>query len=148
MPFVGKDPGALRQCVTRVMPARGFRPRGGCRVHDRDAHYLAASSFFSSSWNSAYAFAPSTPFAFADLIHSCASGSVRLRTSAMKAGLASMICTLAAFSASRPPLSAASHDLPASRASASPDTDMIASWSCFGSLFHLSSFMKKPNDDE
>ena len=56
--------------------------------------------------------------------------------------------TLAAFIASMPPLSAASHERPASRASASPETDEIASWSCLDSLFHLSSFMKKPNDEE
>ena len=59
-----------------------------------------------------------------------------------------MICTLAAFIVSRPTLSAASQALPASRASASPETDMIASWSCFDSLSHFSWFMKKPNDDE
>ena len=39
------------------------------------------------------------------------------------AGLASVICTLAAFIVSRPTLSAASQALPASRASASPETD-------------------------
>ncbi len=41
--------------------------------------------------------------------------------------------------------SAASQALPASRASASPDTEVMASWSALDSLFHLSSFMKKPN---
>ena len=44
-----------------------------------------------------------------------------------------------------PRLSASSQDWPAMRARCSPETFSIASWSCFGSLFHLSSFMKKPN---
>jgi hypothetical protein len=43
--------------------------------------------------------------------------------------------------------SVASHALPASSANGSPDTDAMASWSCFDSLFHLSSFMKKPNEE-
>ena len=33
-------------------------------------------------------------------------------------------------------------------AKASPDTEVMASWSCLDNLFHLSSFMKKPNDEE
>ena len=51
------------------------------------------------------------------------------------------------FISSSAAASVASHALPASSASGSPDTDVMASWSCFDSLFHLSSFMKKPNEE-
>ncbi len=91
--FVGEDPGAARQRVARVRDgSRRFGPPRGHRVGDRAVHHLPAATFFSSSWYSAQALAPSTPLALADLIQSWTSGSVRLRTSATKAGLASMIC--------------------------------------------------------
>src|SRR5712691_2008182 len=114
------------------------RPLRAGRAH------LPAATFFSSSWNSVRVLAASTPLARAFVIQSSMIGAERFFTSATKAGLALTILTPDFFSASIPFWSASSHDLPARRAMCSPEIFSIASWSALGSLFHLSSFMKKP----
>src|SRR3984893_18523716 len=77
----------------------------------RSAH-LPAATFFSSSRNSARILAASTPLALAFLIQSSTMGAERFWTSATKAGLALTILTPDFFSASRPFLSASSHEAP------------------------------------
>src|SRR6266478_4647657 len=106
--------------------------------------HLPAATFFSSSRNSARTLGESTPLALALVIQSSMMGAERFCTSATKAGLALTILTPDFFSASMPFLSASSHEAPARRARCSPESFAIASRSCLGSLFHLSSFMKKP----
>src|SRR5262249_21757018 len=114
-----------------------------------DGHaHLPAAAFLSSSWNSLRIFPASTPLALAFVIQSSTIGAERFFTSATKAGLACTILTPDFLSASMPLASASSHDLPARRAMYSPEIFSSASWSCFGSLFHLSSFMKKPKAEE
>src|SRR6267378_474381 len=110
--------------------------------------HLPAATFFSSSRNSASTLVASTPLALALVIQSSTMGAERLRTSATNSASAFTIFTPDFLSCSIPLRSASSHDAPASRAMCSPEIFSIASWSCLGSLFHLSSFMKKPKDEE
>src|SRR5215510_11762921 len=113
-------------------------PAVGGRAH------CPAATFFNSARNSARILAASTPLALALVIQSSTMGAERFCTSATKAGLAWTILTPDFCSASRPFLSASSQDWPASRARCSPESLVMMSWSTLGSLFHLSSFMKKP----
>src|SRR5262249_29365894 len=110
----------------------------------RGVGHLPAATFLSSSRNSTRIVAASTPLAFAFLTQSSTMGAERFCTSATKAGLAFTIFTPDFFKASRPFLSASSHEAPASRARCSPESFSMMAWSSFGILFHLSSFMKKP----
>src|SRR5207244_2324534 len=85
------------------------------------------------------------PLAPAFCTQSSMIGAERFFTSATRAASALTILTPDFLSASKPFWSASSQDRPACRAIHSPEIFSIASWSCFGSLLHLSSFIKKPN---
>src|SRR5262245_59787377 len=117
----------------------------GVRCHGPRLCHLPAATRLTSSRNSASTLAPSTPLALAALIQLSSSGLVLSRTPLASSGEASSNRRPYFFISSRPARSASSQDLPTSRASASPERERMASWSSLGSLFHLSSFMKKPN---
>src|SRR5262249_60212237 len=87
------------------------------------------------------------PLAVASLTHLSLIACARSCTPLTSSGDASLICVPTRFISSSAAASVASHALPASSANGSPETDNMASWSCFDSLFHLSSFMKKPNEE-
>src|SRR6185503_11520285 len=109
--------------------------------------YFPAATFFSSAWNSARIALAFGTFTLAFAIQPSMIGPVAFFASALIAGLALTIFAPAAFRASIPTLSALSQDWPFERAAASPLIFSTMSWSCFESLFHLSSFMKKPKDE-
>src|SRR6185295_10463809 len=129
----GKEKGGCRDAE------HGVRPPFPQRLH------LPEATFFSSWWNSSSTALAlgSLPLAF--LSQSSMIGPERFFASACIAAVAGMMFAPAAFSASRPTLSARSQDWPLLRAAYSPANLAMIAWSCFGILFHLSSFMKKPN---
>src|SRR5687767_13020347 len=87
------------------------------------------------------------PLALAFLIQSSMIGPERFFASACI--VASAVTTLApaALSALRPTWSALSQDWPLLRAAYSKPCFSMIFWSCGESLFHLPSFMKKPNEE-
>src|SRR5262245_54530989 len=118
----GKEKGGRRNAEDSVRPPF---PHG---VH------LPEATFFSSPWNSSRTALALGSLALAFLTQSSMIGPERFLASACIAGVAVMMLAPAAFRASRPTLSARSHDWPLLRAAYSPANLSMIAWSCFGIL--------------